>query len=582
MTSIIDRPPDGHKVSAASDITAELGAVAEPRMVEAVDPILLYHPDAYRVDREDIKGRRAAGDSFLRAFLAQASGPEVYALCQSRQHFNAFSEAVAGAGRRLVAKPVFRRDVATMRARSLVHLPHPSLSSEARVRSFLGDDAYALTGVTHTIASRRVLDDVADFVVAPTMSWDALICTSRAVHTAVSIVLKSVEDDLRSRLGATRFSRPLLPIIPLGIHTGQFSRRDADRMRWRRKLGIGDDVVAVLFLGRLSVHGKAAPFQIAQAIERATRSDGRRYAMIWAGPFSNDFQRKVFMETAKAMAPTVPFHHVDALDPEIGSIWSAADIFCSLSDNVQESFGLAIVEAMAAGLPVIASNWDGYRDTVQHGVTGILVDSYMPAVSLADTAYRYINGEDSYDRYIGGLSQFCMVDVAQTAHWISRLGAEPELRRKLGVAAKRAARSSFDWAVVLLRYRELWAEQRERLLRARAGKAPTRSTTWQSCDPASSFVVFPSHHVGSATLIRRGPHYQSWNAVMKMPGIMVNPYVLLQTSELQALRAAFSEDRTQTVEALVGSFSMHVRANVLRSLHWLIKIGLLGIVHQKS
>ena len=279
--------------------------------------------------------------------------------------------------------------------------------------------------MTHTIASRRALDDVADFIVAPTMPWDALICTSRAVHTAVSIVLKSVEEDLRNRLGATRFTRPLLPIIPLGIHTSQFSRREPDRMRWRRKLGIGDDVIAVLFLGRLSVHSKAAPFQLAQAIECATRAEGRRYALIWAGPFSNDFQRKVFMETAKAMAPTVPFLHVDALDPEIGSIWAAADIFCSLSDNVQESFGLAIVEAMAAGLPVVASNWDGYRDTVEHGVTGILVDSYMPPVSLADAAYRYMNGEDSYDRYIGGLSQFCMVDVAETARWIARLGAEP-------------------------------------------------------------------------------------------------------------------------------------------------------------
>lgn len=70
-----------------------------------------------------------------------------------------------------------------------------------------------------------------------------------------------------------------------------------------------------------------------------------------------------------------------------------------------------------------------------------------------------MNGEDSYDRYICGLSQFCMVDVAATARWIARLAAEPQLRHTLGDAAKRAARSNFDWAVVLLRYRELWAEQ---------------------------------------------------------------------------------------------------------------------------
>jgi glycosyltransferase involved in cell wall biosynthesis len=564
-----------------SDIAAELCVVAEPRMTEAVDPILLYHPDAYRVDRKDIKGRRSAGDSFLRAFLAQVSGPDVYALCESRQHFNAFRETVATVGRKLAARPVFRADLAALRARQLVHLPHPGLSHEARVRSFLGDDAYALTGVTHTIASRRALDYIADFVVAPTMPWDALICTSRAVHMSVSIVLQKVEDDLRDRLGASRFIRPLLPIIPLGIHTSRFSRRDADRMRWRRKLGIGDEVVALLFLGRLSVHGKAAPFQLAQAIARATHADGKRYAMIWAGPFSNDFQRKAFMQTAQAMAPTVPFHHVDALDPEIDSIWAAADIFCSLSDNVQESFGLAIVEAMAAGLPVVASNWDGYRDTVEHGVTGILVDSFMPAVSLADTAYRYITGEDTYDRYIGGLSQFCMVDVAQAAHWIARLAAEPELRHKLGVAARRAARSNFDWAVVLMRYRELWSEQRERLLRARGGKADTRSRTWQACDPASSFATFPSHHLAPTTLIGRGPHYQSWNKVVRMPGVVVNPYVLLQTSDLQTLRAAFENDREKTVETLVGSFSVQARANVLRSLHWLIKAGLFSIVHRK-
>ena len=52
---------------------------------------------------------------------------------------------------------------------------------------------------------------------------------------------------------------------------------------------------------------------------------------------------------------------------------SSADIALSLVDNTQETFGLAVAEAMAAGLPVVASNWNGYRDLVRHGVDGYLV-----------------------------------------------------------------------------------------------------------------------------------------------------------------------------------------------------------------
>ena len=40
----------------------------------------------------------------------------------------------------------------------------------------------------------------------------------------------------------------------------------------------------------------------------------------------------------------------------------------SLADNIQETFGLTPVEAMAAGLPCVMSDWDGYRDTVRDGV----------------------------------------------------------------------------------------------------------------------------------------------------------------------------------------------------------------------
>ena len=39
----------------------------------------------------------------------------------------------------------------------------------------------------------------------------------------------------------------------------------------------------------------------------------------------------------------------------------ASNLVLSLVDNIQETFGLSIAEAMAAGRPVVASNWNGYE-----------------------------------------------------------------------------------------------------------------------------------------------------------------------------------------------------------------------------
>ena len=46
----------------------------------------------------------------------------------------------------------------------------------------------------------------------------------------------------------------------------------------------------------------------------------------------------------------------------------AADLFVSLADNPQETFGITPLEAMAAELPCLVSDWDGYRDTVTNDV----------------------------------------------------------------------------------------------------------------------------------------------------------------------------------------------------------------------
>ena len=66
------------------------------------------------------------------------------------------------------------------------------------------------------------------------------------------------------------------------------------------------------------------------------------------------------------------------MDPVLRfDVWRAADLVVSLVDNIQETFGLVIVEAMASGLPVVATDWDGYRDLVDDGRTGLLVPTTM-------------------------------------------------------------------------------------------------------------------------------------------------------------------------------------------------------------
>src|SRR6185295_4005185 len=161
-------------------------------MIQQPNPILLYHPDGFQVARQDLKGRHSAGESFLTAFLQQATEPEVYALCVGKDSAAAFSQTVKASGKPLTPRPLGRGDVEALRRQGVLNMPAPALDSEAETRSFLGEDAYAVCGITHTISSREILDSVARMAAFPVMPWDALICTSSAVHEALSGVLAGV------------------------------------------------------------------------------------------------------------------------------------------------------------------------------------------------------------------------------------------------------------------------------------------------------------------------------------------------------------------------------------------------------
>ncbi len=75
---------------------------------------------------------------------------------------------------------------------------------------------------------------------------------------------------------------------------------------------------------------------------------------------------------------------------------AACEVFCAPAIG-RESFGIVLVEAMAAGLPVVASNIPGYREVVRDGEEGLLVTA-RDAGAVAAAVRRLLDDPDAAKR----------------------------------------------------------------------------------------------------------------------------------------------------------------------------------------
>ena len=86
-----------------------------------------------------------------------------------------------------------------------------------------------------------------------------------------------------------------------------------------------------------------------------------------AGWFPRGERDQTLYQEAAIVMPRRAGHFLDGKNQDVVRCrWAVADMFLSLVDNPQ-TFGLAPVEAMAAGVPLVVSDWDGYRYTVTDG-----------------------------------------------------------------------------------------------------------------------------------------------------------------------------------------------------------------------
>ncbi|WP_159996011.1 glycosyltransferase family 4 protein [Roseomonas sp. 18066] len=530
-----------------------------------------FAADGFQTDRTRLMGRHVAGDGFLRGLIRHGGVDRLAAYLLAAGDAPVFEQLARKAGATMALEAIAPHRLDRLAALGTLMLPGPEVAHYARARRFAGSTAYSVVGVTHTTASHGAMEAIAGLLAGPAEPWDALICTSRAVAATARSLLEAEAAQLRERLGAQRFPLPLLPVIPLGIDCAAFAPPEGARAAWRARLGIAEDTVVVLSLSRLSWHAKAHPVALFGALGRAARRPGApKLHCVLAGWFAHGEQEPAHRGMAQALAPEVGLSILDARtgDSRQG-LHAMADVFALLVDNIQETYGLAPVEAMAAGLPVVVSDWDGFKDTVRHGEDGFRIPSLMaPPGSAGDLALRHATGALNYDHYLGASTQLVALDIAAGAEAFFQLATQPELRRKMGAAGQARALQHFDWKVVIGQYQALWSALAERRQAATPGP---RALDPRFADPTEAFAAYPSAALAGAMRVEADPAaVASIDGLAAVPGGLHRAGGGLGVAALAALLHRLRQEGPLTVAALLPEEG---RAAALRGLLWLMKSG---------
>lgn len=452
-----------------------------------------------------LMGRQVAGKEFLDAYLSHGSWKELAAVTTSeaatQSLYQFCQDHPTSRGRRRVLFPYelkdFHETFFPTAPASIVHFPCPPSAKFAWARQHGGSASFAISGVTHTLCSPDMVNALCQMVTAPFEPYDTLICTSQAVVQMVRSVTSTYAAYLKDRFGGNPRLRMQLETIPLGVNPDKFLPATPEqRAAKRHELDVAEEEIAVLFVGRLSHHGKAHPFPMFHGLSQAARTTGKKVHLILAGWTANNAVRQAFEEGARVLAPNIRVSIIDGTHPNNRtSVWHAADVFTSFSDNIQETFGLVIVEAMACGLPVVASDWNGYRDLVVDGETGFLVSTTMVENASRNSTSRALLGEINYDHFLAETSQCVSVDSFSAAEAFARLIQDAELRQKMGTAGRQRVLERFTWSRVIKSYEDLWRRQnKQRLAHIKAAESREQTIPGPAIYPPleHSFFGYPT------------------------------------------------------------------------------------------
>jgi len=251
-------------------------------------------------------------------------------------------------------------------------------------------------------------------------SWLQLSLSDKIAYTIEYYLLPFVASQSSAVVAVSKYVKEMLKrrynvdseVIYHGIDTNTF--KPENKTQSRRELGYKETDFIILFVGKL--HPSKDPLTLIKAISEAVEKNASlRLIMIGDGELYEEAKNEIHKRNLS--------NHIKLLNymsrENIRMWYAAADIF--VLPSVGEAFGMTLLEAMASGVPVIASNSGACSEVI--GNAGIL---------------------------------FNQGNYSELAEKILFLSHEKELSRKLREAGLKRVRETFSWEDKIDQYLKLY------------------------------------------------------------------------------------------------------------------------------
>lgn len=302
------------------------------------------------------------------------------------------------------------------------------------------------SGVTHSLNNGEDFQHFTNMLLLEPNNKNIITCTSLSAKKVLQKLFDSIET-MYPRLHSV--AKPELKIIPLGIDQSFYqSFNDFDYLN---KIS---DEVHITYLGRINALVKCDLRPFIQVFSKLTNKYSQVKVTLAGGVNANQINEETLLlneiekyQLKNKVRILKNISHADKIN-----LLKTSDIFFSPVDNFQETFGLSIIEAMCAGIPIVCSDWGGYKDLIDDKENGFLIKTTCFPLPEVDAHFV-----PSFNYVPFDYSQRTVVDLQDTYEKLEKLIVDKNLRLNFSENLKRKAKNYF-WPKVIEQYENMWQE----------------------------------------------------------------------------------------------------------------------------